>query len=234
MTNEAVSAEIKTRGYWRIVIRPEEFVERRIESTPKLIDVLRSTALHIRGWDFPHVSENPPPKHLSDSVETSVLWGHYLEYWKFYLSGQFAGLKAVPIDWREMAPEWWQPIKSDPKVEKLFPVGDAIARITEIFEFAGRLSKSPAGASSMLIDVSWFDLNQRALKIMPYDNRTPFIQKHTCQVNDFRQTVTATKDDLASSSWELAIPVAQRLFNSFGWDPSAELIREWQRQMLKK
>jgi hypothetical protein len=232
-SNASVLEEIKSRGYWRIVIRPDDYVERRVEGTPKLLPILRSCALHIRGWDFPHINENPSPINLSDSIETSISWEHYVEYWRFYLSGQFAGLKAIPIDWRDRSPGWWGPITSDPKVEKLLPIGDTIARITEIFEFTGRLAKSPVGAPTMLIDLSCHGLENRALAVMPYDNRMPLFQKHTCHIDNFKEVISVKKDDLASSARELAIPMAQRLFNLFAWDPTAEHIREWQQQVMK-
>ena len=83
--------EIKSRGYWRIVVRPQSFVEERLEYA-SLLDVIGSTSVRIRGWDFPHLGREEEIERQKDYVGTRVTWSSYREYWRFYQSGQFVYL----------------------------------------------------------------------------------------------------------------------------------------------
>jgi hypothetical protein len=223
--------KVKSRAHWRIVAKPNEYVERRIASTPKLLEVLRGAALQLRGWDFPHINQNEPPKYLPDSVENWTDWHHYVEYWRFFLSGQFIMYAGIPIDWRDRAPETWGPLNSNPLDEKLLHVGDTLARLTEVMEFSARIAKK-IDAEAMVIDVSCAGLDGRNLSILQWDNRMPFFSARTAHVQEFREAITIPTADLVSSPREFALPVAAHLFNLFGWDPSIDELGKWQKQIF--
>jgi len=103
MSEEDVKEKIKSKGYWKIVIRPSTFVEKRILSLKECVDIIRDNKVLLRGWDYPHydLSKNPPPG--ENYVEQFFCWEDYghLEAWRYFQSGQFAHYLAVWEDWNK-------------------------------------------------------------------------------------------------------------------------------------
>src|ERR671919_1952560 len=92
-------AKIQTRGYWRVVIRPANFQQVRVKNVLDLKRILESSAVHFRGWDFPHVDYESDPEIGEDWVSQGIDWEMYVEYWRFYQSGQFLHLDGFKEDW---------------------------------------------------------------------------------------------------------------------------------------
>ena len=75
--------KIKTKGYWRVEIRPTKFEKLRIPTLSQARKIVESCAVLWRGWDYPHFHETTV-QNRSDWVESWVDWQQYLEYWQFY------------------------------------------------------------------------------------------------------------------------------------------------------
>ncbi len=75
--------KIKSRGHWRVVIRPGRFVEKRIQEISTLYPIIEKTSVNLRGWDFPHVDTHPNPKIDVDWVGQESEWEQFLEIWRF-------------------------------------------------------------------------------------------------------------------------------------------------------
>lgn len=56
MTNDHMG-KVRSRGYWRVVIRPAAFVEGRVANILDLPKILATCAVRLRGWDYPHINE---------------------------------------------------------------------------------------------------------------------------------------------------------------------------------
>src|SRR3989337_3033873 len=104
--------KIKSRGYWRVVIRPGRFVEKRIRDITVLYPIIQKTTVELRGWDFPHVDPHINPHIDVDWVGQESEWEEFLEIWRFYRSGQFVDLAGIPEDWRDQSKLW--PAGKDP------------------------------------------------------------------------------------------------------------------------
>src|SRR5437764_1712195 len=92
-------AKIRKCGYWRIVIRPGRFEQAGIADIATLYPLLRERAVRLRGWDFPQVAVKQAYRIGLDGIDLESEWEHYLEYWRFYQSGQFVDFLAMSEDW---------------------------------------------------------------------------------------------------------------------------------------
>jgi len=70
-------------------------------------------------------------------------WEQYLELWRFYQSGQFVDFMGLDEDWRDQSKLW--PPPGDWKPCLFLDVEETVFQLTEIFEFAARLSLTEAG-----------------------------------------------------------------------------------------
>src|SRR4051812_46841769 len=99
-TYPAIVDTIKTRGYWRILIRPQSELKQQL-STPKLQELVTKSQVAFRGWYFPHISTDKPLKIAQTHIEDTVEWDYYLEFWRMFVSGQFAYVGGIRTDWNE-------------------------------------------------------------------------------------------------------------------------------------
>ena len=54
---ERVLTTIHETGYWRVILYPSTFEPRRISTLSKCWNVVRESAVSLRGWDYPHVDD---------------------------------------------------------------------------------------------------------------------------------------------------------------------------------
>ena len=216
--------KIKARGYWRVVIRPNRFVDKRIENISILRDILQNTSVHLRGWDFPHIDSRNRHRFLLDWVEQEFEWEYYLEVWRFYQSGQFVYYGGLVLDWADQASFGKQ---GYPSPRTILSVVDVVYRLTEIFEFASRLALSEAGDEQIHIEIELAGLRDRALWVDPA-KRMPFPLEQVAAIEEFPYEINITLTRLIAESRELALKPALELFRRFGWDPNIEVLREMQ------
>lgn len=222
---------IMTRGYWKVTIRPEEFVRTRIEDISELYPILEKAAVSLRGWDFPHLDRRHDHHVDVDWIGEDSEWEHHLSSWRFYQSGLFVHVSAIPIDWRDRS-NWWPPDQAwEPG--QLLGVGDAIFRFTEVMEFAARLSLSDAGDESMNIEVVLYGLEGRTLYI---DDRRKwgFFREYNTTINEFPYSLQIDRSELIGDTHELARNGAGELFKRFRWNPDQDTLKSYQSDLLHK
>lgn len=214
---------IKSRGYWRIEIHPRDFVERRIEIS-RLAHIIRSTAVELTGWDFPHIGSDALRIHL-DYVSQETNWEHFVETWRFYQSGLFIFLGCIPNDWRDRSGLWSPHPKW--KANSEMPVSEAVSRYTEVFELATRLALSEMNADSLKIRIGLHNLSGRHL-VLDYPNRVGFSYARTTSLETFPYEREVSKAELAAEGWDLALDATSELFARFDWTPGKEMLRTMQ------
>ncbi len=138
MTNELIG-KIKSRGYWRIVIRPQKFNKHLIPSLDQCLQYIAASKVSLRGWDYPHVDREGYANGI-DWVESATDWMDILEYWRFYQSGQFANIFNCREDWVDLNQEQFMRLVNKPFPDGVLGVVATIYRLTEIYEFAARLA----------------------------------------------------------------------------------------------
>ena len=93
---------IRSHGYWRVVIRPGNYVEKRVSNFSALYPLLQKISVQLRGWDFPHLDRHNDLDEDLDWIGQEINWSYYIELWRFYQSGQFVHMSALAEDWIEI------------------------------------------------------------------------------------------------------------------------------------
>lgn len=221
--------KILSRGYWQVAIRPTKFVEKRVEEIASLLPILENNRVQIRGWDFPHINYRESHHVDLDWIGQELDWEHHKSIWRFYQSGQFFHIKALPLDWRDESTFW--PAENGWEPGKLFGVGDTIATLTEIFEFAARLSMSEAGNTMIHISIIAGNLQERILYVDSSRNRWPFDRAYQTSIAEFPYEIEIERTELITNSKEMAINLAKDLFQRFRWNiQDIEVLRSWQNE----
>src|SRR5260370_24671152 len=84
-----------------------------------------------------------------------------LQIWRVYRSGQFLWVSGSPDDGRDRSGLWR--VSSDWAANAVLGIGDTIATMTEIYEFASRFSQTRAGDDAMTISVTLKNMENRLL-----------------------------------------------------------------------
>src|SRR6266571_644849 len=96
--------EIRSRGYWRVNVRPTVFIPERV-ALRELEAITRDSIVQLRGWDYPHFPREGVTRG-NDFIEgaTEAAFISHLEVWRLYQSGQFIHLFSMREDWVEGTP----------------------------------------------------------------------------------------------------------------------------------
>src|SRR3990172_48041 len=89
--------KIRSKGYWKVIIRPTVFELRRVATLSEVRELVRSCIVSLRGWDYPHWNEQEL-SNVGEWVESGEDWSQHIEFWRFYRSGQFFHLFALGED----------------------------------------------------------------------------------------------------------------------------------------
>ena len=135
---------IRSRGYWRVVIRPYSFIEKRIADRSELLHILEKTSVEYKGWGFPHIDGWRKPDNGPDWIGQEISKEPILELWRFYQSGQFIHYFGMPEDWKDL-----HRLQS-PSLE----IKDIVLRFTEIFELILQPHIHWLGASSYATELA--------------------------------------------------------------------------------
>ena len=81
---QTVLEKIRTRGYWRVVIRPGAFEEKRIPNYSDLFQIVEKNSVRLRGWDYPHVDYHRQPQCGTDWVGQEYDCQDEIEVWRAF------------------------------------------------------------------------------------------------------------------------------------------------------
>lgn len=227
--------KIKSRGYWRIIIRPPQFKKDLIPSLDECLRLIVESKVSLRGWDYPHVArEGEGLANGLDWVESSTEWGEILEYWRFYQSGQFAHLFSCEGDWVDRSQIKVQRLqRSQPLPGGILDIIEIIYRTTEIYEFAARLASKNVFGSDLQITVELHGMKDRTL-VLTDPRRVP-PDDYTCKLDDLPYSKTVSVETMLAKSSELALENILWFFERFNWRrmPTG-VIKNDQRRLLER
>ena len=226
-----VLEKIKSRGYWRVVIHPGTFTEKRVANISDLYPILQKTSVQLRGWDFPHLDSKETVQIDSDWIGQEIVWSYHLELWRFYQSGQFVHISALAEDWLDESKDAatakvWNPGHS-------LSVERTVFRFTEIFELASRLALTEAGDDQMHVEILVSGLGGRGLRVSP-ETRMPLPLRMKASIKELPYKVDLSRTQLITEPRDLALKPALELFQRFGWDPSLEILRDIQGELFRQ
>jgi hypothetical protein len=222
-------ARIESRGYWRVVMRPETYVERRIQDIHHLPDLIRRTDVRLAGWSFPYVRGEVVPQYGEDRIFQELEWGHRQEWWQLHQSEQLIHEAAVPEDWRDSSEMWpavggWSPSTQ-------LGVCDTLWRFTTAFEFAARLASAVPGDDPYFVEVIGVGMRGRLIYAERDECPIRFDHRYVTQSDRLAYRITLAQSELLAEAADHAVHGAIDFFRRFGWQPRAELLREWQAAM---
>jgi len=217
-----ILGKVKERGHWVVRILPTDYVE-RIGLLAELEQAVRTSAVELRGWDFPHYDYNSPPNRTSNYVEQSIDWRGFVELWRAYKSGQFVSISALMRDWSDASD------KGDWEANMLLSVEDTIFRFVEIYEFASRWAHTLSFGEVTIIECTLRNLSDRALALSP--RRGGFRINCRCTQDEWPYHERCQTSDLLSTPSELAITPAIQLLEIFGFDTTAAVVRDIQSEL---
>lgn len=217
--------KIRSRGHWKVVIRPSKYAEHRIKDISDLLPLLQRLAVKLRSWDFPHIDYRARVHVDLDWIGQESDWEHHKTSWRFYQSGQFAHVGAMPLDWRDESTIW--PVDDQWQPGRLLGVGDTLFSFLEILEFTSRLSLSKAGDDLMYLRIETVGLKGRSLYIDSHRSRWSFHNAYTASIDTYPIDTTLRREELVARTEGLAIGFALEIFKRFGWSATEDLLRDW-------
>lgn len=198
------------------------YEEERVGEFAELESILRRSAVRLRGWDYPHLSNRVEITRRGSYIEQGTDWEHYVEYWRFYKSGQFAFWQGIRDDWRDQSSLWPAPSGQE---DPVLGVIDAVHTMRELFHLASHLALSPAGAEETNVSAKLVKAQGRRLHV-DQRSRAGFSAPRRCLVEPLEFAGQFDQQTLVGSPDELAIKWGRELFASFHWDPSMEVLQD--------
>ena len=224
--------KIRSRGHWRVVIRPGTFVEKRVSNISALYHILQKTSVQLRGWDFPHLDTRLQTHIDDDWIGQEPVWEEYLESWRFYQSGQFVDFMGMEEDWGDQST--LSPPEKGWKPGSYLSVESGVFSFTEIFEFAARLAMTDAGDEQMHLEIDLRGLKGRGLKFEVRRAGSSYRRILKADTEEIPYKVDLPRIQLVTEPSELALKPAVELFQRFGWDPGLDVLRDIQGELLHR
>lgn len=227
----ALLEKIRSRGYWKVVVRPTTFVEKRVLDKKTLDHILRTTSVSLRGWSFPQVDDGIEPDSGTDWIGREIEYGRFHELWRFYQSGQFIHYIGMIEDWGYISTG--QLLPSNGEYRRVYlDVRDVVAQFTEMFEFAARLSFTEAGDSGTHMEIVAGNINDHVLQLPSRPGEAYWIPQ--ARKPSMTYTTDMSKGNLVADKRDLALKASVEFFRCFNWDPSIKFLRDVQAGVLSR
>lgn len=217
--------KIRSRGYWRTVIRPTLY-DASLLDYEQLEPLVDRVAVQIRGWDVPHRSRQTALSRGQDWIGQESEWAHHLDAWRIYRSGQVVIYQGNRYDWRDDDAD-----RERPAHLKL-SVGDAVFTFTELFELAARLASALPGSDPLSVSLGAWGLQGRAL-VVDDPRRAGLFMDYVGSIEHFTQTQEVGRADLMAESRGLAVKACRELFLRFGWNADVEVLKDNQSELFR-
>jgi hypothetical protein len=219
---------IQSRGYWEIVIRPMQFKKERIGRLQDCWDIVRRNRIELRGWDFPHLADEPI--YHEDNVESQTAWMHMKEQWRLYQSGQFVYIGSFYEDWVLESPWFGGQVRLEPG--KGLDVLDALYRITEFYRFTARLAQQGLFDDRVFVRTRLSGVKDRLLIFWP--NTPRFLRgNYFCAKSEIDTEEEYASTDMVARTSEFAFKRFEWLCYQFGLDDAAGLFQGDQDSFLR-
>lgn len=225
----ALLTKLRERGHFEVVVRPAVYKPDRIDRSSTLISIVDGAKVSLNGWYFPYVStstEESKPVVFPEFAGEAFQFQHSIEVWRLYRTGQFFAAQGLAYEWRDESGRW--PPKGDWQPNKHLGVGGTVDLMTWVFEFAARLSLTPAGDEQMVIEMQLGKMAERALTT-DRPNRAPMFGNYKCSTHVIPLSLRVRRDELVARPRDFALDWAGRVFDLFQWRPPEQLLRDIQK-----
>ncbi|MGO9600528.1 MAG: hypothetical protein ACLP7Q_21300 [Isosphaeraceae bacterium] len=220
---QTVLSKIRERGHWRVVIRPITFRKDRVEYA-ELFRIVEQNAVRLHTWDYPVVERDQETLKGADWIEQDIEEQEQLQVWRLYQSGQFVHYFPLVAEGRELSPFYHPDPELAPGRRAYFL--NTIDSLLEIFEFAARLSMTPAGDVEMFVETTMEGLQNRRLVTLSTYN--PDDRIFTIGQPAWNYPWQGSRTELIARPRDLAALATRDFFSRFDLDLSVETIRSLQ------
>ena len=234
LTSKILLKKIKSRGYWKVVIRPTRFEKERIKALSECTQIVQECRVLLRGWDYPHVNTiSRPYVGGVDYVESLTDWNGYIELWRMYQSGQFVHLFGCREDWLSerkgiFGPSQYTCIEPG----SVLGVLSTLYSVTEIYEFASRLAQKNLFDETIFLSITLHGMKNR--KLIFFEPGRILLGDYVCKIVDLPLPKTITVDELLGKGRELALDHTIEIFERFNWiSPPRDILKEDQKKFLE-
>ena len=226
----ALLGKIRSRGHWKVVIRPTTFVEKKVPDLSTLQHIVEKTSVQLKGWSFPHLDSFRKPDKGPDWIGQAIDWQPILELWRFYQSGQFVHYFGMVEDWSDTPNQWLS--SNDGHRRVLLDVKNVMTQFTEMFEFAARLAFTEVGDAGLRVEITVGNIGDHFLALSSSPGKPSWIPE--ARTSEVSHKVDLSKTELVTETRELALKPATKLFQCFGWDPKIGMLRDIQSELLRQ
>jgi len=242
MTEDGVINKIKTRGYWRINFDPLESNPFLVEDRGKCKEIVTTSAVELRGWDYPHVPTENSRKESAiyngqNFVGSYTNWERHKEVWRLEQSGKFTHIRGFWEDWWDEDTIFVIEDRNKYPPGSILSVTSAIYTLTEIFEFLKRLAEKNVYDSGVVVSIELHNINARKLLIME-PGRFLF-SEYISNVNDYvlPSQVFENGQLVLEKAHDSAIELVSDVFETFNWDKGRQpmdTFRDDQKKLLER
>lgn len=235
--------KIKKKGYWRVIIRPTEFNEKRIPNKDDCVRIVNESKIVFRGWDYPHIDHRGGIiRSGPDSVASFCDWpeGGHFEYWKFYQNGQFVHYFSMIEDYqitkkeKEKARDSFVFSELDNNVDRFLSIISTLYTITEIHFFAAKLAKLGSFGKETEIIIEFGNVNGRVLFFWGEPLRI-LSNAYTCLYEPIVEKRVISTERLISDPASFALDFTMDILKEFNWrDPNKNVFIEDQKKLIER
>jgi hypothetical protein len=231
---EEILEKIRSRGYWRVNIRPTTFKKDRISNLSELRALMKRSSVSLRGWPYPYVNEDKV-KNGDDWIECECDSYDIIEYWRFFQSGQFIHYFSISEDYVDEAAKkaqaWgWKPAE---KVSGYLAIFSTLYRVTEIYEFAARLTQHKVLSPGIYILVKLCNINKHQLFF--WDSSRFLRDSLIANIEEINLESTMRDEELLANGRGVAIEKTLNIMERFNWNnPPKEIFIEEQKKFLER
>lgn len=230
--------KLKDRGYWKVHFYPNSVGFVSIDPINKGKEIIKSSSVQFRGWDYPHfptnILEHQNIYVAGDKIEAWIDSGQYKEIWRFYNTGQFIHLFALREDW--LKEDSW--VSSN--LKEILPgtsleIICAIYSITEIFSFIRNIVQAVLYKDGIVLELSLFGAKDRNLFISD-SSRMPLMGEYKSVIDTivFPKKIYGIQE-IETNYLDFAFENIVYLFNQFNWDnPPMQVIKEDQKKLIER
>jgi len=223
--------KIHSTGYWRVNIRPTLFEQTRIPSLKTCREIIESSIVRLSGWDYPYLDPEETANG-DDWIQSGRDHGRYVEYWRFYQSGQFIHHFACFEDFTNPS-ELSQYIEKPSPSGRYLSILSTLYKVTEIFEFAARLASKNILSPETEISIKLVGTEGRQLFFWSRSRHQPI--DYICKIPEITFSKIYQTVELLASASDLALDTTVYIFERFNWmSVPRGLLTEEQKKLLER
>lgn len=214
---EGLGKGILTAGHWEFLAYPREYISRRIEALPSVVDMIQVSTVRSGGWDFPF-SDNDHTANFNSGRQSFTDWKDHREGHRVYQSGLFIWVRAFPEDIADY---------KTASGNRPLNVTMAIHSVTDFALFLSKLYDQPQMNTDIHAKITLKGCLRRELA--PFTAAISLSPKYLSAEDMIIIEEDLKVSQLRSAPLHCGKRWARHLFQVFNWnDVSDEFIERWQ------